>query len=112
METLQWTEILSLAVAKKGKPAVYVNDGLDDENVADAVRCAWLRDALWQWEKEHNVAPGEMNLVILANQLLVFFDSVEEQRSFYKIFSGSELDHSRCYAATFDATGVCTDENT
>ena len=111
MESFAWHNIVGMAVAHKGKPAVYVNNGLDFDKSED--------ETIWEFVVEQCKAmfgdkTDEFHSVIV-NMIgggLFFFDTEEEQFAFYRIFEHPLTDSSAIYACTYDASGVCQTENT
>lgn len=106
MQVLDWTEINAFAVKQIGKPAVYVSNQDSDDNV-------------WQFVIESmKTIYGDKTpefydvLSYLISGGLFFFDTVEEQKTFYNVFEQPLTDSSSIYACTYDKNGECITENT
>ncbi len=111
MESFNWHEIVGLAVAQKGKPAVYVSNGLEYNKPED--------DEIWKFvlEKCKNMFGEETDdyYAVMTHMIgggLFFFDTEEQQYDFYRIFEQPLTDSSAIYACTYNAAGVCQTENT
>jgi len=112
MKVCNWTLMHSLAVRQMAQPAVYVSNGLDFERPED--------NAIWRF------ITGELRAIYgrtsefydITGELtghkgsLFFFDTVEEQQRFYKIFEQPLTASSAVYACTYTADGECQTENT
>ena len=106
MLILNWCEINERAVQKVGKPAVYISNSDADE-------------AVWQFVQNsmralYGDATPQYYDVITNLDLggLFFFDTVSEQRAFYRVFEQPITDSSGIYACTYDENGKCLTENT
>jgi hypothetical protein len=112
MQVLNWDDINSLAVKQMGKRAVYVHCG-DPATDEVAVSTAW-----------HSVVNSMKSMckygtddffnvcAILSNTSLFFFDTKEEQDTFYSAFEHPSVESSAIYACTYDENGVGLTENT
>ena len=111
MKALQWNEIVSMAVAHAGKPAVWVNNGLEYEDSSDAVIWKFVMD---QVRKLYGNSTEEfysiMNSLVYGG--LFLFDTVDEQQRFYSIFDQPLTNSNAVYACTYNSDGVCENENT
>ena len=111
MESFAWHNIVGMAVAHKGKPAVYVSNGLEYDKPED--------DEIWKFVMDQcKIIFGETTdefystMTHMIGGGLFFFDTKEEQYAFYRIFEQPLTDSSAIYACTYDASGVCQTENT
>ena len=110
MKVCPWSEIQSLAVKQMGKPAVYVGNGLEYNKPQD--------DEIWKFiMSEVKAIYGETDKFYdimsgLVSGSMFFFDTEEEQYSFYRIFEQPLTDSSAVYACTYGADGQCQTENT
>jgi hypothetical protein len=111
MKSLQWHEIVGLAVKQVGRPAVYVSNGLDISNTEDAN--VWIF-VLAQVKKFCGDDTGRFHdmMASLVSCGLFFFGNEKEQREFYRIFESPLTDSSAIYACTYDDQGTCMTENT
>lgn len=111
MNMYTWHDIVALAVKQIGKPAVYVNNGLEHKDEKD--------DEIWDFiitsvgelygkdtQRFYNV------MGTLTAGGLFFFDNEEEQYEFYRIFEQPLTDSSAVYATTYGADGQGQTENT
>lgn len=112
MKICQWNEIHSLAVKQVGKPAVYVGNGLDYYDSIDDQK-------IWSFVLEqmksiygHNTEEYFDIMSGLSTSSLFFFDTIEEQYRFYRVFEHELTDSSGIYACTYAADGTCETENT
>ena len=111
MNTYTWDGICSLAVRQVGKPAVYVNNGLEHKDEKD--------DEIWDFiissvrELYGKDSPRFYSVMgTLTAGGLFFFDSEEEQYEFYRIFEQPLTNSSAVYATTYGADGQGQTENT
>lgn len=105
---VSWNSITSLAVAQKGKPAVYINNGLDFEGS----HCF-----IWQTVVESlkpKMDKDEFDNLIsdLICGGLFFFDTMGEAREFFDVFTQNVVYDSPIYAQLYNATGMGLIENT
>ena len=106
MIVCDWCKINELAVAQVGKSAVFIaNHGPSDD--------------VWQFviksmQTIYGDATPEFHQVMshIVNGGLFFFDTKEEQMTFYRVFEQPLTDSSAIYACTYDASGQCMTENT
>lgn len=111
MKSFQWHEVVALAVAQKGQPAVYVSNSLDFNDPQDFEIWKFVKEQC----KELFVDGSEkfyIAMTAMVGSSLFFFDTVEEQYAFYRIFEHPAIDSSGIYACTYRADGVCLTENT
>jgi hypothetical protein len=103
-----WNSINSLAVAQKGKPAVYINNGLSfDDNDSHIWECV-MESLKPKMDKNEF-----LNLLSdLIHGGLFFFDTMEEAQEFLNIFNQNVVYASPIYAQLYDATGMGLTENT
>lgn len=111
MKILTWSETMNAAVKQVGKPAVYVNNGLEFDDPKD--KAIWqfvrneIKDIFGDETDEYFKVMGN-----LGNSALFFFDSEQEQERFYSIFEKELTYSSAIYACTYDKNGECQTENT
>lgn len=111
IETIDHGQLVGLAVKQKGKPAVYIHNGLDYETPDEVL--VW--DSINQEVSEFVGNDDKARLNIMSSLIcsdLFFFDTVEEQERFYRIFETPRVYASAVYAATYDANGNHMTENT
>ena len=117
MKTLQWHEVLSLAVKQSGKWAVYVSNGLDDTPEDDKI-WEFIRESFAKMysttrnhENKFHSENDEAHMSMLCSGL-VLFDTEEEMLMFYDVFEQPLTDSSGVFACTFGPDGECLTENT
>lgn len=110
MKVCRWNEIQSLAVKQMGKPAVYIDNGLEYNKPQD--------DEIWKFiisevkaiydetDKFYDIMSG------LVGGSMFFFDTEEDQYRFYRIFEQPLTDSSDVYACIYGSDGQCQTENT
>jgi hypothetical protein len=117
MKTLQWHNVLSLAVKQAGKWAVYVRNRLDntpeDNKVWDDIRKAF-EDMYGSSRTKENNFSSDVDQAMLSMLLngLVLFDTEDEMWKFYSVFERTLVDSSAVYACAFSPDGECLTENT
>ena len=108
LEYVDWNSINSLAVAQKGKPAVYINNGLsfvgNDSYIWESVMES-LKPKIDEDEYLNSLSD-------LVNGGLFFFDTMEEAQKFFNVFNQNVVYASPIYAQLYDATGMGLTENT
>jgi len=119
MKTLQWHEILSLAVKQSGKWAVYVANHLDIcDDPKDEEIYLWVMDKFKEMYDDTRTKENHMNSVCdearmaMMHSGLVLLDTEEEMLKFYNVFEQPLTDSSGVYACTFGPDGECLTENT
>lgn len=103
-----WHEILSLAVGRVGKFAVYVSNGL---GFVESDRTVWDFVVKEVFQMFHETEAREYLSSINQGGVL-FFDNEEKARKFYKIFEQELTDSSPLYACLYNSYGQCLTENT
>jgi len=117
MKTLQWHDVLSLAVKQSGKWAVYVGNGLgdtpEDDKVWDFIRESFqsMYSTTRNAENKFHSENDEADLAMLVRGL-VLFNTEEEMLKFYRVFEQPLTDSSGVYACTFNPDGEFLTENT
>jgi len=117
MKTLQWHDVLSLAVKQSGKWAVYVSNGLgdtpEDDKVWDFIRESFqaLYSTTRNAENKYHSENDEAHFAVVVSGL-VLFDTEEQMEEFYNVFAQPLTDSSGVYACTFGPDGECLTENT
>lgn len=103
-----WNATNSLAVAQKGKPAVYINNGLDFEGSHCFIWQTVMESLKSKMDKDefYNSIPD------LIHGGLFFFDTMGEAREFFNIFNQNVVYASPIYAQLYDSTGMGLTENT
>lgn len=103
LEYVDWANINSLAVAKKGKPAVYIANSL---NYLDEDRETWqfVIDKL-----SHKMGVDFHSLI---HGGMYFFDDGAEAVEFFNAFNEKPVYASPVYACLYDEFGNCLTENT
>lgn len=105
MKFVNWTKTNKLAVQQVNKFAVYVANGEDDDRVWEFVRYAvfeFVGSEAKFYDAIGNILEGG----------LFFFDTEDEARKFYNIFTQELTDSSAIYAALYKPDGICIGENT
>jgi hypothetical protein len=110
MKALQWNEVISMAVAHAGKPAVWVSNGLEYEDPKDSEIWKFIMDQVRQLYNDPEKFYSMLSSLVHGG--LFLFDTVAEQQLFYSIFEQPLTDSSAVYACTYNAAGVCKNENT
>jgi hypothetical protein len=117
MKTLQWHEVLSLAVKQSERWAVYVSNALGDTQRDDDV-WEFIRESFHAMysttrndENNFHSENDEAHMSMLCSGL-VLFDTEEEMLKFYSVFEQPLTDSSGVYACTFGPDGKCLTENT
>jgi hypothetical protein len=110
MKALQWNEVISAAVAHAEKPAVWVNNGLEYEDPKDSEIWKFIMDQVRQLYNDPEKFYSPMSSLVYRG--LFLFDTVAEQQLFYSIFEQPLTYSSAVYACTYNAAGVCENENT
>lgn len=103
-----WDDTNSLAVAQKGKPAVYIHNGLLFDDMDKHI-----------WESVMESLKPKMDKDEFCNSLsdlihggLFFFDTTEEAEEFFNVFNQNVVYASPIYAQLYDSTGMVLTENT
>lgn len=114
MIVYDWCRINELAVKQVGKPAVYVSNNLSYNSPEDEKES---REVFSFVHSEiRKMAKDDVEFYQIIGQLtdtgLFFFDTVEEQQAFYKIFEQPLTESSGIYACTYAADGTGMTENT
>ena len=103
IDYVDWHSANSLAVAQKGKPAVYLNNELnydyDDPHIWETITDN-LREKM-----------GDDFLYIIHGGLF-FFDTMKEAEEFFNVFNQNVVYASPIYAALYDQYGNGLTENT
>lgn len=107
-EYSDWNSINSLAVAQKGKPAVYINNGLSYHDT-DSYIWEYVMEFLKSKIDEDEYLNSLSDLI---NGGLFFFDTMEEAQEFFNVFNQNVVYASAIYAQLYDATGMGLTENT
>lgn len=108
LEYADWNSINSLAVAQKGKPAVYINNCLTFDHNDSHI---W--DSVIESLKSKTDETELLNLLSdLVNGGLFFFDTMKEAQEFFIVFNQNIVYASPIYAQLYDATGTGLTENT
>lgn len=111
MKTMNWSEVLSAAVAKTGKPAVWVNNELEYTLEKDTKIWHFVMDSMKTLYGDETTVYFNVIRDLVYGGLFVF-DSEEDRDSFYRVFEQPLTDSSAIYACTFDNTGKVLTENT
>jgi hypothetical protein len=104
-----WGKVIELAVKHVGKPAVYVSFGLELDKPKDQAIWNFVTDSLktiYEYEQYKSL------IASIINSELIFFETEEQQRQFYKIFEQPLTDSSALYAVTYGQDGKVKTENT
>lgn len=108
IDYVDWNATNSLAVAQKGKPAVYINNGLSFDSIDSHI-----------WESVMESLKPKMDKDEFYNSLsdlihggLFFFDTMEEAEEFFNVFNQNVVYASPIYAQLYDSTGMGLTENT
>lgn len=100
-EYVDWNAMNSLAVAQKGKPAVYINNGLTFDDNDSYIGESVMESLKPKIHKDEYLNGG-----------LFFFDTMEEAQEFFNVFNQNVVYASPIYAQLYDATGMGLTENT
>lgn len=102
-EYVSWSSLNSMAVAYKGKPAVYVANNLNYETELEIA----------VWDIVCKKFDDNQNLVSdLIHGGLFFFEDGNDALEFFNFFNSGALYASGIYAALYDESGNCLTENT
>jgi hypothetical protein len=94
-EYVDWNSINSLAVAQKGKPAVYINNGLTFDDNDSYIGESVMESLKPKIDKDEYLNGG-----------LFFFDTMEEAQEFFNVFNQNDVYASPIYAQLYDAAGM------
>jgi hypothetical protein len=111
MIVAHWDQINQLAVKQAGKPAVYVGNGLMYDTPQD--------DDIWKFVMaEMKSIYGDNSdefysiMLGLVHGGMFFFDSEEEQGTFFRVFMHPRVQNSAMFACTYGHDGECHTTNT
>ena len=109
LEYSDWNDTNSLAVAQKGKPAIYINNQLSFDKIDDSDERVWefIKDFLKSIIKDEKTYHNCLSDLIFGG--LFFFENIEEAQEFFNILN---QDASPIFAVLYDSTGKCLTENT
>lgn len=105
---IQWNKIIELAVKQVGKPAVYASCGEIETDENKLIFNTFK-------ESVHSNYPNNIAFELITatlNSDVIFFDTIEEQYKFYRLFETEITYSSILYACTFNKDGYCETENT
>lgn len=107
-EYVDWNSTNSLAVAQKGKSAVYIHNGLLFDDI-DSHIWEYVMESLKSKIDEDEFLNSLSSLI---HGGLFFFDTMEEAQEFFNIFNQNVVYASPIYAQLYDSNGMGLTENT
>ena len=108
VEYADWCSTNSLAVAQKGKPAVYINNELDYNSANSMEIWNFVREYLKPKMDEDKFYNSLSDLI---HGGLFFFDTMKEAEEFFILFNQEPVYASPLYAVLYDASGKILTEN-
>lgn len=111
MQIMNWVEVIKHAVIHTGRPAVWIDNGLDLQYPKEQAIWQFVMDSMKTLYGDQTTEYFNV-MTALVNGGLFFFDSEEERDRFYHVFDQPLTDSSGMYACTFNSDGTVLTENT